>query len=192
MIVNCIEVWLCFLMMYIFKIQYLKFLYFLLCLILVLCPCLCSVPLLPWSLCWLLIMQCAISFLIFLKFSSRDIEVKLLIKTLVKKRHHTHLSFTSISTLYVSCSIEVIATFDCSLIQFACCIRKHQPLNEWVFGKSNMLLFLKSMQNPGQPEKVFRHKGTKSGTSCTCKRVEVNKLECSTCKRAVIPAGKTF
>lgn len=49
-----------------------------------------------------------------------------------------------------------------------------------VFGKANMLLFLKSMENQDQPERTSRYKGTKSGTSYTYNRhkVEVNKLEC--------------
>lgn len=49
-----------------------------------------------------------------------------------------------------------------------------------VFGKSNILLFFKSMENQDQLEKVSRHKGTKSGTSGMYKgpRAEVNELKC--------------
>lgn len=61
-----------------------------------------------------------------------------------------------------------------------------------VFGKNSILLFLNSMENEDQPERVSRHKKTKSRTSCIYNRTEVNKLECSTCEYAVIPAGQTF
>lgn len=49
-----------------------------------------------------------------------------------------------------------------------------------VLGKTNMLLFQKSVENQDQPGTVSRYKRTKSGTSYTCNRhkVEANKLEC--------------